>query len=91
MQGQLLKAHELPYIFVIVKKEATEYVNGQDLEDKRHLGKRKVYLSSFEAFLYMNFTHPQSTFRLDVHYGQYSLVENRIAYIFTRLCVRCNL
>lgn len=42
-------------------------------------------------FLYFKLTHPQSAFRLDVHYGQYGLVENCVAYIFTRLCVRCNL
>lgn len=42
-------------------------------------------------FLYFKLTHPQSAFRLDVHYGQYGLVENCVAYIFTRLCVCCNL
>lgn len=36
-------------------------------------------------------THPQSTFRLDVHYCQYGLVQDCVSYIFTCLCVRCNL
>lgn len=54
----------LPNIFVIVEKEASQYVDGQ---------------------------HPQSTFWFDVHYGQYCLVEDCIAYIFTGLGVGCHL
>lgn len=41
--------------------------------------------------LCLKWTHPQSTFRLDVHYSQYSLVQDCISYIFTRLRVCSNL
>ncbi len=58
---------------------------------KRHLGKKDNNKYSYKVFIYIKLTHPQSTFRLDVHYCQHSLVQNCIAYIFTRLCVRCNL
>lgn len=40
-KGRVIRDNKLPYIFVIVKKEATQYVDGQDLKDERHLGKNR--------------------------------------------------
>ena len=37
------------------------------------------------------YTHSESTFRFDIHYGEYCLIQDGITNIFTRFCVRCNL
>lgn len=39
----------------------------------------------------LNNTHPKSTLWFDVHDSKNRFVEDSIAYIFTRLCVCCNL
>lgn len=79
----------LPYIFIIIKQEAAQDVNSQNLKSKNKLEKRNqscwTYWRSYQQ------THPQSTFRFDVHYCQHSLVQDSIAYIFARLRVCCNL